>query len=140
LRLYAKLTPAQRASLWQRRRVSLARITPAQRLLLAAALREPYRYPEATWSPKQFATASLSLEEERLIRIRQQRGDTITEQDFAPDAPELNPSGASSVAPPATRPAKPLTITRYPLARVTLTIHYDGNWSGSPPFTVAVPP
>jgi hypothetical protein len=135
LRLYATLTPAQRQALWQHQRVSLARIWPAQRLL-AAALREALRNPEGAWSPEQLAEASLSLEDSRLIRVRQQRGDTLTEQEFEPSAPQLTPSGGAA---PAASSAKAVTTTRYPLARVTLFIHYDGGWPGSPPFIVAPP-
>jgi hypothetical protein len=140
LRLYATLTPAQRLALWQHRRVSLARITPAQRLLLAASLREVLRGLEATWTPEQLASASLSLEEERLIRVREQRGNTVTQQEFGPGATELDSPGRfDRVIPAAASSAKPVTVTRYPIARVHFVIYFDGGWSGVPPMTVSPP-
>jgi hypothetical protein len=140
LRFYTTLTPGQRQALWLHQPVVLARLTPAQRALLVATLREGYRDSEFMVRPEWLASISLSLKEEPLIRVRQQQGNTITEQDFPFGALELAPPrGSARAALPATGAAKAVTITRYPVARVSLTIHYEGGWTGPPPLTVSPP-
>jgi hypothetical protein len=139
LRFYAILSAAQRQALWEHRPVSLTRLTPAQRLLLLAAVREGWQDPEWQGRPEQLAGATLSLKEEPLVRVRRQQGDTITEQEFAPGAPEL--IALDQARPAAPGSAKRITVTRYPVARVTLTIQleHDGGWTGPPTLIVSPP-
>jgi hypothetical protein len=141
LRFYATLTPGQRQALWLHQPVVLARLTRAQRALMVETLHEGYRVPQFMVRPEWLANVWLSQEEEPLMRVRRQQGTAITEQDFPLDSLELAASGGSAQAAlPATGAAKAVTlVTGYPVARVSLTIHYDGDWSVRPLLIVSPP-
>jgi hypothetical protein len=140
LRFYATLTSGQRQALWQDRPVLLAHLTPAQRTLMLAGLGEGYRETGSMVKPEYLASATVSLQEKPLIRVRQQRGNAIIEQEFTAGAPELALAGGSSETTlSASGPAKAVTITRFPVALVSLRIAYSGGWTGPPPLIVSPP-
>jgi beta-lactamase regulating signal transducer with metallopeptidase domain len=73
LRLYRALSPSQQQALWQGQRLPLARMSPSQRALAMAVLRQRPAPGGSTLAPQALTGVSFGLASEPRLRVRAQR-------------------------------------------------------------------
>lgn len=142
LRLYAALLPAQQQALWRRLPLPAARMTPAQRDLLRAALdRDDSR--DVALSDAELAAARLSLTTQPQVVVVQQRPDGVAYQVENVPATSATPVAAPlPAAPAAASPkaaSKPDTARRYPVAQITFHYQVGAQRFDQAPITAAAP-
>ena len=128
LRLYASLASIQRQALRQGKAIRAAQMTPAQRDLLVAALRENSLSGPTPLDLTSLAAGSLSLTAERCVQIREQReGSTryYTE-------PAIGPA-----EPPAAN--ERVVMIRHPVTQVRLQFEYGSVATEIACLTIASP-
>jgi hypothetical protein len=140
LRLYHSLPVNRQQALWQGRPVMVAEMSPAQRELFLAPLREPEKAPDpflpshnpaaaeaAPPSPPQIGPDSrFALGAEHVVRVEAQQGES-TILHFEPVAAAPSPAPPPAAQRPGTRPGpRPIpAVRRQPLVRVSLQFLYS---------------
>jgi hypothetical protein len=113
LRLYARLSPAQRQALHAGQPLAMAQLSPALRSLVPAQLERVNRWREALLDVEQWGGGHVTLSRIPDVRIREQRGQSVTWRLASAPAPAV-----------ATRPD---AVTRFPVTRLRFNIHYGAE-------------
>jgi hypothetical protein len=144
LRLYASLSAAQQQLLWRGGVLPVSQLTPAQRRLFEPALRQHIWGTSPPTSPDQIQMAGLSLMKDRLIRVRQQRGESVTLTDEPAPSPAAAVQGGTPPSSRSDSPSqKPATaspsIRRYPVIRLAFLVRVGSGGFGRGALVIPAP-
>jgi hypothetical protein len=146
LRLYAALTPEQRDALRQGQTILGSRLSGQQRQLFLAVLEADSRSPVETLRSVQLAGGSVSAGRYDFVRVRQQRGDSVTYvwEPVGQDAASPGAGGSSGAGAASRSTTKGAvgagTSTRHPLTQFTLYLQYAPEVRESGSITLPRPP
>jgi hypothetical protein len=126
LRLYARLSPAERQALQAGKSLMMAQLSPALRPFVLAQLDRNHRWSYPPPDLAQWGGGSLTLSRTPDVRIRERRGRSVTWR--------LGSEPAPGVATP------PDAVTRFPVTRLQMEIHTGAQTPAAASVIVAAGP